>query len=53
MTTEKSDKIFAVISVVLLSSLVLGNLFLNFNIIDLIYMIVLNIYIIRYFKIKK
>lgn len=53
MTTSKKDKQCAIVACGILLSLVLGSLVVNFNIIDLGYLIILIVYIIRYFYIKE
>ena len=48
MTTNKRDKQYAIVALSVLYTLVLGSLIAKFNMIDLIYSIILSTYIIRY-----
>lgn len=53
MTTSKKDKQYAIMAYGMLLSLIVGSLVVNFNLLDLGYLIVLVFYIIRYFYIKE
>lgn len=53
MTTDRKNKQYAILACGILLSLVLGSLLVSFNIIDLIYLFILILYIIRYFYNKE